>query len=185
MKTTLQLVLGLALALSGALGHAAPVSTTLEDVTIGTSTYDITFVQDDDGFTTFNDVFGADSPTLTFTTQDDALAAITAIRAAVDAANLDVTPADFRNAFTLPFAFTADTFSYFAAWVDDPIFDGVFGPFERSRTTTQLFSTFALVEESRGTVPEPGTIALLGAALAGIAVLRRARRPSSKAKQEP
>lgn len=191
----------LSLALLGGASHAgaALVNRTLTGVQIGSSIYDVTFVQDSDSRTSFNNVFGTGSPSLTFTTQADAFAAATAVRAAADALNLDVTPAnDFSftwfNAFNLPFAFTPTEFSFFSAWSDDPGFpltppsgfDGVFGPFTEPRTRNAQgvgefggsFVTFTRTGPAPVPVPVPlpGTLALLGGALAGLAVLRgRAR----------
>jgi hypothetical protein len=165
----------LLLALISPFAHAALVSTTLAGVTIGAETYDVTFTQDETISTSFNDVFGAGSPALTFTNETDALAAATAVRDAVDAADFDVTPAFLLNGFVLPFAFDAGSFSHFTAWSDDPSFgDQLLGPFTNPRT--QDFSiSFASFQQVPNGVPEPATLALLALGFACSGLMRRRR----------
>jgi hypothetical protein len=163
------------MALAAPIAHAAIVSTTLNDVTIGAQVYNVIFSQNDTISTTFDDIFGAGSPVLTFTTQADALAAITAVRDAVDAVDLDVTPAHILNGFVVPFAFDAASFSHFTAWSDDPAFgDQILGPFDHSRTLSFSIS-FATFETRANGLPEPATLVLLGTALAGLGFSGRKR----------
>lgn len=169
------LAAALAMALAAPSAQAAIVTTILNNVTIGAQAYNVIFSQSDTISTTFNDVFGAGSPGLTFTTQSDALAATTAVRDAVDAIDFDVTPAYILNGFIVPFAFDAASFSHFTAWSDDPAFgDQILGPFDNSRTTTFSIS-FATFETRTNGLPEPVTLVLFGTALAGLGFSGRKR----------
>lgn len=155
--------------------QAALQTTTLQNVTIGASRYDVTFWQAPDGLTFFNQVYGTGSPALTFNTQTDALAAATAIRNAALAIHFDYTAAGSDlNAFVVPFSYTASDFSGYTGWSDSNGFDGIFGPFTFARSDIfgAGFATFALEQA----VPETPTVALLGLALAGLGFSQRRRR---------
>lgn len=156
-----------------AAGQAALQSTTLDKVTIGSSVFDVTFTLDSDFTTRFDDVFGTGIPTLPFTEQSEALAAVQAIVGAVNAAGFDVIGGSRSNGFVLPFSVGASTFQHFTGWASDPAYGtNVFGPFSHQRATTDYYVAFATLERA-GNVAEPTTLALLGFGALGVAGLRR------------
>jgi hypothetical protein len=176
MKTRLLGFIAAAVLLGApATASAALIPVTLNDVTIDSTVYDVTFYQDDGGSTTFNDVFGSGSPTLTFTTLADALAAATAVRAAGDAANFDYTGAPFLNVngFVLPFAYSATDYSFVMGLSDDPLFEGVFGPFDHTRTAPH---TLAFAVFTPAAVPEPVTLSLFGIGVVALCAARLRRK---------
>lgn len=155
-------------------GHAVLLTTTLDDVVIGTEIYDVIFHQDQDGFTSFDDVFGSgSSPTLTFSSSS-AQGAASAVRNAADAIDFDYTPAGNDNGFILPYAFTATHYDYYTGWSDDLVLDGVFGSFNHDRSSGAVtsFATFS----HKGSVPEPTTLALMTLGLAGIGFARKKKQ---------
>ena len=119
MKKNLLAMVAVALLVGPMAANAVIITTSLNNVTIGSDIYNVTFSQDDDGFTLFNDVFGSGSPLLTFTTEADAFAAAVAVRAAADPLNFDYTPAGDRGAFILPFSFDATSYLHVTGWSDD------------------------------------------------------------------
>jgi len=156
---------------------AAPISVTLNAVTVGSTVFDVTFFQED-FVTTFNQVFGPGCPVLTFTTSADALSAAAAVLAAGDAVNFDYTPAAGRsNSFIIPFACTATDFSWVHGVSDDPVV-GVFGPITSLRNSfTRNESSFAVFTPTNAAaVPEPATLSLLALGLLGSAYRARKNR---------
>ncbi len=160
--------------------QAQTVSTTLPGVVILGNTYDITFTQGVSGFTSFNNVFGTGSPTLTFAAAS-APAAAAEVLAAVAAAGFDITPGSDNPAaetFMLPFSYTATTFSYYAGWANTPgnTVVGVFGPFpDRTRTSSRAASMLTFTSP----VPEPSS-ALLALVGTGVVLWARRRKASEQ-----
>ena len=157
-----------------ALSHASLVSSTLTGVNIGGTSYDVTFTQDNsDGSNSFNDIYGVgSSPTLTFTNSGDALTAIRAVVAAATSQSFDVSPGGTGNGFALAYAYDASTFSYVTAFTGQNTTHGPFTGTSRTAALGGAFVTFTATQ-----VPEPGSLALVIAAIAAVVtVSRRSRR---------
>lgn len=169
---------GLALALSGVSAHSAVVTSTFNNVTILGSLYNVTFHQDSDGITTFNDVFGTGGPTTLPFNVGNAAAAAGDLLAALNAADYDPTPGSNNPtfvAFALIVDFNDTAYTYRTGFRNTPGNGavGVFGPFNLSRNDILLASIPTFERVTATPVPAPGTLAL--AALAVLA-LRAARR---------
>ena len=165
--------------------HSVVVSSTLNAVAILGNTYDVTFWQDPDaatlgsGGTTFNDVFGAGSPLLTFNA-GNAAAAAAALLSATNAAGFDITPGNNQpnaEVFALPFAYDAADVSYYTGWANTPAnsFTGVLGPFDVGRAFQVRFVSWVTFASA---VPEPSTWVLVGLGLLGV-VAKSGRRRSA------
>ena len=164
--------------MSTTLAHAIPMETTLNDVVIGSQIYDVSFSQ----HSTFNDVFGTGSPTLTFTTLPEAYYAANAVLDAICVAGVypcfDYYPAYDRGApgFSLPFSFTPMHFTFLLAGYSDDTtgYQRIFGPYTQVRSDDPYIpiSTFS----QQTAVPEPSTLALLSLGLAGLGITRRLRK---------
>ncbi len=156
--------------------QAAIVTSALNNVSILGDTYNVTFTQDT--VTSFDLVFGAgSSPNLFFTTAN-AAAATADLLAALNTAGFDPTPASpssTMDGFVLPFAYTATGFDYYTGFVDSPSNSniGVFGPFTTSRAFGSRQLSYVSFERVGGTVPEPGSLALVGLAFGGLLMARR------------
>lgn len=178
-RITPKIIFGLMLYVTSTLlAHAILLETTLNDVVIGSQIYDVTFYEEDDQNTSFNDVFGTGSPTLTFTSLPEAYYAANAVYEALSATCFpcfDYSPAGEAggaNGFTLPFAFTPTDYTYLVVGYSDDTtgHQHIFGPFVMQRDESPYFpvSTISLQSE----VPEPSTLALLIIGLAGFGIIR-------------
>ena len=148
--------------------------TTLENVSIGSNTYDVTFWQTTGGLTSFNQVFGSGSRVLTFHNAADALAAATAIRSAAEAIDFDYTTAsDDLNAFTIAFDYTDEDFSLISGWSDKRLGYETTPPNTFARD--DLFGTGFVTFDLQQSVPETPAIALIGLGLAALGFSRRRR----------
>lgn len=151
-------------------------TTTLENVSIGSNTYDVTFWQSSEGLTSFNDVFGTTGkPVLTFHSESEAAAAATAIRSVAEKIGFDYTVmSNGPNAFTVAFAYTDQDFSFLSGWSDARFpFFSTSTPQTDSRD--RLFGTAFVTFEKEQSVPEAPGIALIGLGLAAIGFLHRRR----------
>lgn len=169
----------LALALTGVGAQAAIITSTLNSVTILGNTYNVTFHQDEDGTTNFNDVFGSGGPLLPFTAANGNAAA-QELLAYVNLVNFDPTPANNvadSVGFQMIVDYTDSDRTFFSAWRDTQgnSFNGVFGPNTSGRNVNSTLS-IATFERVRGNnVPLPGSLALAGFALLALGAAQRRR----------
>lgn len=163
--------------LCGVAAHAAIVTSSLNGVSIVGNVYDVTFSQNDNGLTTFDQVFGA-SPTLTFSSAN-AAAAAAELLAAVEASTVDIEPGSSGlglYGFTLFFGYTASSVDGYSMYPNTPDngLSGIFGPFSRERDLRfgNSIASFRLATPP-GTVAEPASVSLLGLVLCGLWLVRR------------
>jgi hypothetical protein len=169
MKTKILGLLAVALLAGPLAANAALVSSNpLQGVTIAGKVYDVTFWQDSSGFT---DAAAVNTFPVYFATQAGAEAAAGAVKDDLyllwlNGPGFDFAPASDLESFDV--FFRSSTTDFDAVACDNGAVYGCATVFGASGTYGSI-ATFAL-EQS---VPEPGTISLLGLGMAGIAVSRR------------
>jgi hypothetical protein len=163
---------------------ALTVSASSNPVNILGTDYNVFFNKETQSSTSFNNVFGTGSPTLTFTTKADATAAVNAILASVPAAKYDPfgLPSSGFAGFFVPFIYSGNSFNRVGAnylvpsgpafFLDAPNNNDTYG---RNQAFNFSFVTF----EKATAIPTPALLpGLLGM---GLAVVRRQKQRNSSA----
>lgn len=156
--------------------YSGGVATGIQDLVVGTTTYDVSFV-----FGSYNTVFASDAPTF--------LGDLAGANAAADAlkALLDPLPAVTIGSGTgccgllwVPYQATATHYEATQTGYGDAIGASWqrYGNFSDSRTADRTSAnwSFAVLTLNQNTVPEPGSLALVLMGLAVAAALKRKRQ---------
>jgi len=154
--------------------NAVLVSQTLNNVSILGATYDVTFLQDD--ASTETNSYDAILPSITFTTQESATAAVNAILAATSS-GYDYTPGNVsdvlgENGFRVPYNVSELDYDYMVGREIEGS-QSLLGPFSVSRDFQNVYS-FATFEVSQ--VPLPAAVWLFGSGLLGMIGIPRHKK---------